>query len=301
MQKAQAFLANHFNKQSGRHRAAQYIRLQAASSGHRELHVFNAEGGGFVIASANDQTAPILGYSTSGRFDSNDLPPALQQLLQSYAEQIRATESEPTADDTSSITFTKQDIAPLIKSQWNQDKPYNDQVPTYKDSDNQDVRAVTGCVATAMAMVMKYHQWPQEACAPITGYKDDDNQLEDLPATTFNWSAMTDTYDENSSKESCEAVATLMKYCGYGARMGYGRVSSSNSFHLARALYRYFGYDRETIMVTRRANYTEGEWLNLIYDKLAANRPVISGGGPHEFIIDGYQNGEFFHFNWGWA
>ena len=302
MQKAQSFLANRLNKQGGGRRAAQDIRLQAASSGHRELHVFNAEGGGFVILSANDQTAPVLGYSTSGRFNSSDLPPALQQLLLSYAEQIRATDSGSTTDDdNSSITYPKEDIAPLIKSQWDQDKPYNNQVPTYMDSDNQEVHAATGCVATAMAMVMKYHQWPQEACAPITGYKDDDSQREDLPATTFNWSAMTDKYDEHSSQESCEAVAALMKYCGYAVRMGYGSSSDSNSYHLARALYRYFGYDPQSIMVTRRAHYTEGEWLNMVYDELAAKRPVIAGGAAHEFIIDGYQNGEFFHFNWGWS
>ena len=293
MKKARAFLSG---KSVGR-RAAD-VTLRTARTGVKQLHAFNVEGGGFVIVSASKHTEAVLGYSTTGSMDDN-LPPAMIALLQSYGQQIAEAEQkggEP-VDNVQGSILVKQAIEPLIKMKWGQDEPYNNMTPT-TEKDGKEVHCPTGCVATAMAMLMRYHQWPQGATQviPATIFYE-----EDLPATTFNWAAMTDTYNEKSSKESRDAVALLMKYCGAACKMNYDAdQSASNSTQLALGLLRYMGYDYKSIQMTRRTFLSESEWQNLIYGELIEKRPVIADGDGHEFIIDGYQEGDYFHINWGW-
>ena len=294
MEQAKAFMCQH----SGGRRAAATIQLYDAPVGVKHLHAFNVEGGGFIIMSASDQTAAVLGYAESGSVEG-PLPPAMTKMLESYDMQVAEAEKQggEGGENQQGTVLVKAAIAPLIKTKWGQDAPYNNLTPTEKQG-GKTIHCPTGCVATAMAMVMKYHQWPQGATTvvPATLFYD-----KDLPATTFNWAAMTNEYNEKSSKESCDAVALLMKYCGAANKMNYGPTqSASNSFQLSLGLIRYMGYDPESIQVTRRAYLTEREWENLIYDELLDNRPVIGDGDGHVFIIDGYQEGDYFHVNWGW-
>ena len=294
MAKARAFLS----QQSGVRRAAADIQLQTAATGVRQLHAFNMEGGGYVIVSSSSRTRDILAYAPQGAL-GDQMPPAMMELLKSYAAQITEVEQDgedAEQDDAADDHLVKYEIVPLVSQRWGQEMPYNKLTPMVKDSDGNDVHGATGCVATAMAMVMKYHQWPkaQTPTLPATEYTTE------LPPVTFNWAAMTDTYSEQSSKESCDAVATLMLYCGAACQMEYGTMSSSNSYKMALGFIRFFGYDSDSIEVTRRTFVTEWEWQNMIYKELEKKRPVICGGDGHEFIIDGYQFGDFFHINWGW-
>ena len=213
MAKARAFLS----QQSGVRRAAADIQLQTAATGVRQLHAFNMEGGGYVIVSSSSRTRDILAYAPQGTL-GDQMPPAMMELLKSYAAQITEVEQDgedAEQDDAADDHLVKYEIVPLVSQRWGQEMPYNKLTPMVKDSDGNDVHGATGCVATAMAMVMKYHQWPkaQTPTLPATEYTTE------LPPVTFNWAAMTDTYSEQSSKESCDAVATLMLYCGAACQM----------------------------------------------------------------------------------
>jgi hypothetical protein len=169
---------------------------------------------------------------------------------------------------------------------------------------------LTGCVATAMAQVMNYHQWPKEACQAVpaynVGFAPDIDHYDGLPATTFDWDNMLPTYEGVSSTEAQqEAVATLMRYCGQSVQMLYGTyVSSTDGGLIADALKLYFDYN-PNLFYASRTYYGIDEWEDMIYQELAANRPVPYCGqtdqGGHSFVCDGYDGNGLFHINWGWG
>ena len=187
---------------------------KAAPAANAFYYVFNNPGqGGFVIVSGDDATEQILGYSDTGSFDSENIPESMQELLDGYQQEIsyareKGLSKTRSADDDEQLTPTRQVIAPLITSVWNQGNPYNLQCFTTNDQ-----QAVTGCVATALAQVMYYHKWPQSATTAIPAYKS----YKALPATTFDWVNMQPAYTELGAEGDAQknAVATLNVYCGH--------------------------------------------------------------------------------------
>ena len=187
---------------------------------------------------------------------------------------------------------------------WNQDSPYNNLCPIINISTSK--RAVTGCVATGMAQVMKYYQWPVTG----TGSNSYTTSTKHIPLslnfsqTTFDWANMTETYNGSSSAAQKNAVATLMYNCGVSVNMDYAESSGAASTASAKALVNKFGYNPNIQHIDRRY-YTRDEWKSIIKDELSAARPVLYGGDDgtsgHFFVCDGYDNNDFFHFNWGWA
>ena len=283
------------------------------------LYVFNIAGdGGFVIVSNDDRTTPILGFSDSGHIDADKMPDNMLAWLQGYADQIVWLQQHPAATDAKARgqrrvgTHSTTAIVPLLgaegdanKISWNQGTPYNDLCPQINST-----KCVTGCVATAMAQVMKYHQWPAKTTTAIPAYTSYSNglSLAAVPAeTSINWSNMLNSYGSGASNTQKEAVAQLMLYCGCSVEMDYGTGgSSASSSAIATALKNYFGY-KETTQFVQRKLFSSAKWADLIYFELAHNRPVIysgqSSGGGHEFVCDGYQydDGDYFHINWGWG
>lgn len=290
-------------------------KLTMTASKVSGLYVFNIADGGFVVVSSDDRTTPILGFSDSGSLDPEQMPANMKAWLQGYADEIAWLEQH----GITTVTVSKNGsgprragnhstvaIAPLLSTTWNQGKPYNNFCPEY----SQGNRAVTGCVATAMAQVMKYHQWPTAATTTIPGYTTATYglSLSSLSATTFDWANMKDSYRNNNwTSTEANAVAKLMQYCGWSVQMDYGPSSGSNSRKVADALKNYFDY-KATTQVVSRSLYTTAKWADLIYHELANDRPVVYGGqssgGGHEFVCDGYkyESGiDFFHINWGWG
>ena len=182
---------------------------------------------------------------------------------------------------------------------------------------------VTGCVATSMAQVMFYHKCPATdcSCAPIPAYSTNtlnsakeeiELAIPALGATSFDWKNMISNYESGDNvvgtAEEQLAVAKLMQYCGSSIEMMYGLKnnggSSAYNEAIPFALKTYFGYDGG-ISHAYRKNYSYEAWVNLIYNELAAERPVILGGqsmgGGHSFVCDGYDTGDYFHMNWGWG
>lgn len=277
------------------------------------LYVFNIAGdGGFVIVSNDDRTTPVLGFSDSGSIDPDNMPSNMRAWLQGYADEIawleehNVTVSAAARGQRRLGTHSIASIAPLVTTRWNQSAPYNNFCPEYATGR----RAVTGCVATAMAQVMNYHEWPQTATEPIPGYTTGTYGLElaALPATTFDWTNMLDSYSGGAGSEAQKtAVAQLMLYCGCSVKMNYGPSSGANTSSVANALKSYFDYSSTTKFVSR-SFYTYANWIDLMYNELSQGRPVIYGGqssgGGHEFVCDGYQyenSTDFFHINWGWG
>ena len=272
-------------------------------------YVFNQEGGGFVIVSGNDRTAAILGYSATSTFDESTIPAAMRSLLNEYAEGIRYLELhdiQPTVSRRAARA--KATIAPLIQSRWNQGAPYNHFCPVAEEE-----QTVTGCVATAMAQLMNYYQWPAATKAEIPAYTSLTHKfaMESVAAgTAIQWSDMSASYSNQYLGTSSEdAVAQLMMLCGQSVKMDYNLNkyggSGAPSNDVAAALVNYFDYEETTTRWIERIDYSYSQWQELLYAELQAGRPVFysgqSTGGGHAFLCDGYSSDDFFHVNWGWG
>ena len=264
-------------------------------------YVFNAENNdGFVIVSGDDRTKAILGYADKGELDVENAPDNVKWWLDEYTRQMDALRKAPSTTATDIPVINKPAITPLLSTQWNQ----NVNIMCPPD-------CPTGCVATAMAQIMYYHRWPQEACPALPKY----NEMEDLPATIFKWDLMLDNYNDfwnryESPNENDWAVAELMRYCGQSVEMGYHpNGSSSDSYHASNALKDYFDYS-PTTRIVGCDEYTRKQWESLIYNEIDHNKPVLYSGHDtkvygtglgHAFVCDGFDGDGRFHINWGWG
>ena len=279
------------NVTPARRRSIAETELREAEYADSSLYIFNiGENDGFVIVSGDDRIDPILGYADTGTFDEKELPENARAWLSLALP-------SPTGGDISSMVTPSswrgqgEAIRPLLPTLWAQRSPYNLLCPG---------GYATGCVATAMAQVMRYYEWPREETTAIPAY----SKYEELPPTKFDWDLMLSGYDGTEPEEQTMAVARLMQYCGWAVEMSYGSTSSAYERMIPVALRSYFGYDAGTRIVNR-LDYTIAQWDSIIYTELAAGRPVIYSGqkssGGHEFVCDGYDGNGFYHINWGWG
>lgn len=271
------------------------------------LYVFDksSENTGYIVLSADDLAYPVLGYADKGDFDPDNMPEAMKWWLQQYADQIayaRKNAGKPVM--TTAKDDNREPIAPQIKTEWDQVEPYNNQCPSYSG-----IRTYTGCVATAIAQVMKYWEYPERGKGTIsyTASTIQKRLSMNFAAKAFDWGNMLMRYDEGKyTDEQAAAVAYLMKACGYAVKMDYGTDSSGAlAMNIANALEKYFSYDGN-IDYQLRQLYSSTEWADMMYENLRDVGPVIYGGGSmigggHSFICDGYSQDGYFHFNWGWT
>jgi hypothetical protein len=274
------------------------------------FYVFNVGSVGFVIVAGDDTVTPILGYSDQGNFVSENMPSNLKKWLENYKKEIlfiiendiKATEEinkswnlDQNNNKSNNSTFSTNSVNPLIQTRWDQSPYYNAQCPS---------NSVTGCVATAMAQVMKFWNYP----ATGSGFHSYNHpQYGTLSAnygnTTYQWSSM-----PNSVTSSNNAVATLMYHCGVSVNMNYNIASaggsSAHTLDVVNALKTYFNYST-SIQGLYRTSYTDSQWIALLKVELDAGRPIqyagTGSGGGHSFVCDGYDVNNYFHFNWGWS
>ena len=259
------------------------------------LTVLGYQQGGFVIVSNDDTNAPVVGYSEQ---EANLDAPELLWYLNAANQALLSRTASATASEN------KEPIEPLLKTLWGQDTPYNNLCPTERE--NANVIYPTGCVATAMAQVMYYHQYPEKGTGNITYSFQDRILSADFNNTYYQWKLMTPTYKKGQySDESALAVATLMYQCGVSIKMQYNvGGSGAFSYNAATALRKNFGY-HENLQIHYRDYYTAKEWINKVYNELKVGRPIIYTGvdesnGGHCFVVDGYDQNNFVHVNWGW-
>lgn len=263
-------------------------------------YAFNNADGGFIVVSAeSDDVAPLLGYSANGRIDAENMAPAMKWWLDLLAVSPRRV--------TVTSRASRAEIKPMLKTEWGQDKPYNQLCP------KQSLKLTpTGCMATAAAQIMKYWNYPAKGTGSVTyTWNDGKKDLSfDFDKTPFEWDLMLDNYTApgvNATKEQINAVATLMYGVGCAFRMQYNYAGSgADDFVSAAGLINNLNYDK-SLIVANRDTYELDEWITLIYDELAKGHPILYTGtgavGGHAFVCDGYLgsgNAEMFHINWGW-
>ena len=290
--------------------------LRGKATNQPALYVFNTEkaGCGWVVVSGDNRTQQVLGYSDSGTYDENNIPENMQWWLSQYVEEIASLDDSDDSDmpvlgsldsDEYSAMPKVAPIAPLIQTKWNQGTPYYLQCPKLNSE-----FCVTGCVATSMAQVMYYYQWPNGTSREIPSYYWDrgNTTLASLPAAGFNWNAMKKIYsssDTDPNVTANAAVARLMRYCGQSLEMNYGTISDgSGAENYCEVFSQYFKFSTKARKLYR-FDYSYSQWGNFIVTELRANRPVMYGGhkhtSGHSFICDGYDGTGYFHFNWGWS
>ena len=313
--KAEKFFGKQGQNHSNMRRAPRKAPKLILASNREELYIFNDKAnGGYVVISGDDRMPDVLAYSYDGVYNDNDIPDNMKAWMDDYAGQVAYLRSHPEAKVKKKTATERENISPLLTCWFNQDSPYNNKCP---EVDGE--RCPTGCVATAMAQIMYYYQWPKQTTSVIPGYNytlidahDTDTfniVLPDQPITTIDWDNIRGEYWENYSNEEADAVSTLMLLCGKAVMMSY-RPGGSGAFSdiAAKALRDYFGYD-ELLEWLYRNDYEIGFWEGIIYDELKNLRPIIYSGnmdydpyvGPgHTFVVDGYEDG-YFHVNWGWG
>lgn len=283
-------------------KAKQQPQLLYTAQGDEQpaAYVFGTAGNGYVVLSADDAALPVLGYSDSGTFDPAQMPDAMRYWLDMYATEIAYARANSYAAAPASRASDWAAISPLCSTEWNQDSPYNDLCP-----ESSGVHAYTGCVATAMAQMMKYHQYPAVGSGTLTNTSLSQTTIVNLADYPFQWDQMLDVYGRNATAAQKNAVAELMLCCGMSVDMNYGLDSSGAATDIMpSALINYFNYDKNCHLMTRDY-YTATEWDAAVYNEIKNVGPVVYAGTTaygdgHCFIADGYQDG-YFHFNWGWG
>lgn len=266
------------------------------------VYVFDqGETAGFMVVSADDATPAMLGYSNTGTFNPETLNPALRYWLRQYGAQIEfARANAAGAKTVHRARPVRAAIEPMTVTRWNQDAPYNNDCPVFDGE-----RSVTGCVATAMAQVMKYHNWPEKGTSSHSYTCNGTTLSVDFANTTYDWANMENVYTASSTAAQNAAVATLMYSCGVSVDMQYSPTESGTaSLYVPAALINYFGYDKGVRCIPRDP-YGLYDWEDMVYENLQKYGPVQYSGqssdGGHSFVCDGYQGDGYFHINWGWG
>ena len=324
---AATFLSNNGTK------AAQLTDL-TKGAGFTNLYIFNAEQG-FVVMAADDCVQPILGYSLTGRFVVENMPTNVSGWLQGYNDEIQyAVDSKMKAtaetakmwrdliNGNSKAGRATAVVNPLLQTTWDQNGiygPVNGQIQLICElynnlcpyDNNAGERTVTGCVATAMAQVMKYWGYPSSGIGSHsytpTAHPEYGVQSANFGATTYDWNNMPNALSQNSTPTEINAIATLMYHCGVSVDMNYdisaNGGSGAVSAYVPNALITYFNY-KSTATFQEKSSYTNDAWIALLKSDLNASKPVQYSGrgtGGHAFVCDGYDNNDNFHFNWGWS
>lgn len=268
--------------------ALQLVRTSKKSDGTPVYYVFNAKNGrGFIIISADDKAIPVIGYSYESSFVADNVSDVTITVLNNAVKTVKSNSTE-----INKHVITRTSSTKLIKTpEWSQEVPFNAQIPNHR---------LVGCVGTAMATVMKYHNHPLKGNGSLDG-------------TNFNvqyaWDNMrTDNYRSGYSMDEVEAVSTLMAHCAISIKTDFG-MSGSSAFEVRvpAALISYFGYD-PGVSYKKRSETDRTTWDAIIVNEINENRPVIYSGqdmsAGHAFVCDGYEmrgSVPYFHINWGWG
>lgn len=268
-------------------------RTATTASPSDAYYVFNNDAGGFVIIAGDDAVAPVLGYTSTGSFDAENLPDGLKDLLKSYERQIAALGDNYVANQTATrAAFTGEKL--LKTAEWDQNVPFNKYTPS---------NYVTGCVATAGAIVMKHHGYPAKGTGSHS-YTWNGKTLTANFEHTYDWTSMPAKYD-GTNDAAFDGVARLMADLGVAVEMQYNKDGSGAYIgNLVTALQKHFGYSKLSHLMAIEDVGAEA-WNRRLREEIDANRPVLYAAsdparGGHAFVIDGYKD-ESFSVNWGWG
>ena len=283
------------------------------------FYVVNLGDTGFVIVSANDVAHPVLGYSFERPWPTEgNLPPQVTDYLDDLAGQIEfASAQEPdrgtkmeweellsvNPNHPSQLKGTRAQVGPLLTTTWDQGQYYNAMCP--EDSNGPDGHAVTGCVATAMAQIINYYQYPQQGRGFHSYlYNGFETLSVDYANKTYDYGEMPNMLDSESTTAQLNAVAGLISDCGVAVNTTYLASESSAYDQDARAaLINYFKYN-PNLSLAEKTFFPNEEWHTMLHSDLDAGHPIYysgQGSSGHAFVCDGYNSEGYFSFNFGWG
>ena len=292
-----------------------------ADNGQAAFYVFAVQPKGFVIVSADDRARPILGYSTESNF-TPQLPDGLMTFFDNYKagfSQMYANNDERTTEavaDWTSLaatgrlsTKTNRSVEPLLSSIWNQTDLYNNMAPEDPNSVYSG-HCKAGCVANAMSQIMRYWEWPRhgqgghgyDASSYYGNYGWQEANFEEA---TYRFELMPDFLDFASPQAEVDATALLEYHAGVSVDMGYGpNASGAYSEDVGPAMLEYFRYSPD-MEHREKPNGNSTQWKNDLRANLDAGMPLYYASqgedGGHAYVLDGYDENDMFHLNWGWA
>ena len=309
------------------------IQLQLVSAASNrdavDYYVFNvANGEGFVIISGDDRVKPILAYSTTGHYDPRNVSEGFAFTLKSFSKEIQYVREHNLAATSDIVAewksvnqsgklqqgrSTRAVVGPLCQTLWNQNFPWNSQCP--EDPEGNGGHVYAGCVATAMGQVMKYWDWPTQGTGSHSynpsGYAQ---QTANFGETEYHFELMPNTLDSTSTEEEYFEIAQFLHHLGISVNMQYsGNGSGAYSDDVPGALRSYFRYNCEDHVTNYGGGwwgqgYSNQEWAQMLKDGgLDELIPLYYSGsddnwqGGHAFVCDGYDENDYFHFNWGWS
>jgi len=250
---------------------------------------------GFLIFFYTNKQTEIIGYSSETVFPNSPDHP----LVREWIPRIRPS-SNPRLKSTKGMSYLQDSrVEPLIEAKWGQGTPWNKFCP----SDDDGRHALVGCVAVAMAQVMKKWNWPERGLGS-NSYTPTNHPEYGLQTASFDtayqWENMHLTNPDDAS-------ALLLYHAGVATYMNYGPYESgaNTSVYATQALkdnFRYF----KGMQVREKERYSEKDWFIMLRQELINDRPIIyigsnpDGGSGHAFNIDGFHSQSYFHFNWGW-
>ncbi len=286
---------------------------------------------GYIIVAAEDRVVPVLAFSFSIQLSDENQAPAFNWIVNSYKNEIvyaRKQNNEVTreisqmwTDALNGSSKSKNTSVVMPKTdyiKWDQGKYFNAMCPADTAAgDYLDNRVPTGCVATAMAIVMKYNAWPVTGNGStsythmtIAGYSYNYGVLSaNFGATTYNWPSMSGIVNDYNND-----IAQLMLQCGVAVNMSYtpntsgayvGLPSNYPNATAEKAFKTYFRYPN--VKFFKKSNYTDTEWKQKIKAQLDESHVVLysgdDGSAGHAFVLDGYlgSNNDYYHFNFGWG
>lgn len=277
--------------------------------GKDALYIFGMSKGGFVIVSADDEAKPIIGWSLTNPMPKKIDNPVVQTRIDWYAKQVVYAAKNKTSDKSlkeewsnileGKISKGVKGAGPLLTTTWNQEPYYNLLCPT---------GTPTGCVATAMSQIMRYHQWPQNGKGwhkyehPTYG-----TQYANFEETPYAWASMPNELTSGSTYDEKVAVATLCYHAGVSVNMNYATDGSGAfSRDVLYALTNYFNYDPTIIQMYTFNPNAQTDWINMVKAEIDAGRPIYYSGssnasGGHAWVCDGYNDNDELHINWGWG
>ena len=275
-------------------------------------YIFNFnDSTGYAIVGGDDRMPAIVGYSDKGTLNPDNLPVNLKSFLAAYKATIESVEKGDTAAVKNVKAAMKRKagsytpIAPLLGGiEWSQNAPFNNLCPKYDGKHN----AVTGCVATAMAQIMRYWKYPSSLLEGIPAYVSHSYNIpiDSIPnGIGYDWDNMPEKDNGDFTKNQAFAVATLMQHIGASVKMDYGPGSYASDEDVIPALTHYFGYDKDIIKKLDRTNFEWEDWNKILQDELGKKRPMYYSGYTffegHAFVCDGMDSDGYYHINWGWG
>ena len=299
-------------------------RMSRSVAGSPAYYVYNrGNQEGFVIVAGDDAVKPILGYALEGSFGTENMPENLRGWMAGLATgiaEMRSQQMEPSAEVKQAwqeLTVGNP-VVELVTPDWNQTEPYNALCPKVTYSDGSYWNAYTGCTITATAIVMGYHQWPDQGVGKLKGYQTAglDVWVEgvNLDDHVYDWANMPEingnilSYDKNSAEYQLQeaAIAPLMRDLGVmlHARYDYSGTSAMLdilSSHLPRRM-KY----HEGIAYIQHRFFSSEVWCDILKKELDRQRPIAFAGyglmgDGHAFVLDGYDDMGLFSVNWGWG